>query len=64
MIEDEAESRSRPPARHEIGADLTAVSVGELRDRIELLRAEIGRLEEEVRRKEASRDAAAAFFRS
>jgi uncharacterized small protein (DUF1192 family) len=64
MIEDEAESRSRRPIRHEMGADLSAISVDEIRERIQLLRAEIDRLEEEVRRKEASRDAAASFFRS
>jgi uncharacterized small protein (DUF1192 family) len=64
MIGDEAESRSRAPTRHEIGADLSAASVDELQDRIQLLAAEIERLHEEVRRKEASRNAAAAFFKT
>jgi uncharacterized small protein (DUF1192 family) len=48
---------------HEIGADLSAISVDELAERIALLQAEIARLEAEVRRKQASKDAAAAFFR-
>ncbi|HEV7873683.1 MAG TPA: DUF1192 domain-containing protein [Enterovirga sp.] len=64
MIGDEAESRSRAPTRHEIGADLSAVSVDELQERIQLLAAEIERLHEEIRRKEASRNAAAAFFKT
>jgi len=64
MIGDEAEGRSLgAAARHEIGADLSAVSVDELRERIQLLEAEIERLSEEIRRKEASRNAAAAFFK-
>jgi len=64
MIGDEAESRSRALIRHEIGADLSAVSVDELQERIQLLAAEIERLHEEIRRKEASRNAAAAFFKT
>jgi uncharacterized small protein (DUF1192 family) len=64
MIGDEAEGRSRAPMRHEIGADLSAVSVDELRERIQILEAEIQRLQEEIRRKEASRNAAAAFFKT
>ena len=62
MREDE-DVRVKAPTRHEVGADLSAVSVDELDARIALLRSEIERLESEKARKLASRDAAAAFFR-
>lgn len=63
MFEDE-EAKGRKPAGHEIGSDLAAVSIDELRERIGLLQAEIARLESEITRKEASRDAAASFFKA
>ncbi len=56
-----------PPPRkraHEIGQNLDALSVDELEERIALLREEIARLQAARAAKEASRDAAAAFFRS
>lgn len=62
--EDEAH---RPPARaatHELGSDLSALSVDELRERVGLLEAEIARLRGEETRKIASRDAAGAFFKA
>lgn len=48
---------------HEIGEDLALLSVGELRERVELLKAEIGRLEAVIDGKEASRSAADTFFK-
>lgn len=54
------------PARklaHEIGQDLSMLSVEELRARMELLRAEIARLEAECAAKGASRAAADSFFK-
>ena len=54
------------PARktaHEIGSDLSLLSVAELSARIVLLHAEIERLEEEKTRKGASRAAAEGLFR-
>lgn len=48
---------------HEIGEDLALLSVGELRERVELLKAEIGRLEAAIGGKEASRNAADTFFK-
>lgn len=48
---------------HEIGQDVALVSVGELEERIALLRAEIVRLETEVTKRHASRSAAEAVFR-
>jgi uncharacterized small protein (DUF1192 family) len=48
---------------HEIGQDLALLSVDELAERIGLLKDEIGRLEEAINAKRASRDAASAFFK-
>jgi uncharacterized small protein (DUF1192 family) len=48
---------------HEIGADLSALSVGELRERIQALHDEIARLEATVRAKETSKSAADMFFK-
>jgi len=54
------------PARktaHEIGSDLSLLSVDELSARIDLLRAEIERLESEKAKKGARRSAAESLFR-
>jgi uncharacterized small protein (DUF1192 family) len=48
---------------HDIGQDLSLLSVSELDERIALLRAEITRLEEERSRKGDSKVAAEALFR-
>jgi uncharacterized small protein (DUF1192 family) len=48
---------------HEIGQDLSALSVGELGERIALLQEEIARLEAERTAKGATRSAADALFR-
>lgn len=47
---------------HEIGQDLSQLSVAELDERIGLLEAEIARLREARAMKSASRSAADAFF--
>ncbi|MGE0231484.1 MAG: DUF1192 domain-containing protein [Flavobacteriaceae bacterium] len=62
MFDDEA--RVKKPAVHEVGGDLSAISIEELGERIELLRAEIERLTKAKTDKELSRDAAAALFKS
>jgi len=49
---------------HEVGQDLSFLSVDELRERIEILKAEIERLEAEAGGKGASKNAAEAFFKS
>ena len=64
MREDEFGFQPKKQLAHEIGCDLSALSEHELKERVELLRAEIARLEEEARRKAASREAASAFFKS
>ena len=48
---------------HELGQELALLSVGELGERIGLLKEEIARLEAEMTSKRASQSAAAAFFK-
>lgn len=48
---------------HEIGQDLAPLSVGELRDRIGQLHAEIARIEAELAAKGETKAAAEALFR-
>ena len=57
------DDRPRKKTAHEIGSDLSLLSVDELAARIELLRAEIERLESERAKKGASRSAAENLFR-
>ena len=53
----------KPKRAHEIGQDLSLLSVGELDERIGLLRSEIARLEAELAAKGSSKSAAEALFR-
>jgi uncharacterized small protein (DUF1192 family) len=48
---------------HEIGQDLTLLSVEELSARVQLLHDEINRLEADIATKRASRSAADQFFK-
>jgi uncharacterized small protein (DUF1192 family) len=48
---------------HEVGQDLTLLSVKELDERIATLREEIARLEADKTRKQVSRSAADQFFK-
>ena len=54
----------RKAVAHEIGQDVSLLSVEELTGRIALLRSEIERLEQAAAKKRASRDAADSFFKS
>ena len=54
----------KPPTHHEIGQKLDALSVAELAERVEMLQAEISRLEAARAAKRASAEAANAFFKS
>jgi uncharacterized small protein (DUF1192 family) len=58
------EERAHKAVAHEIGQDLSLLSIEELTVRIALLRGEIERLESAVATKRASRDAAASIFKS
>jgi uncharacterized small protein (DUF1192 family) len=60
---DPEDDRPKKKNTHEIGQDLSLLSVGELAARISLLNDEISRLEAEISRKRASQTAADAFFR-
>ena len=53
----------KPNRVHEIGQDLSLLSVDELQERIGQLRAEISRLEGELSAKGSTRQAAEALFR-
>ena len=54
----------KPKRAHEIGQDLSLLSVDELGERIGQLRAEIGRIEQELASKGATKLAAEALFRN
>ncbi|NWG23323.1 MAG: DUF1192 domain-containing protein [Pseudorhodoplanes sp.] len=61
MFDDD--DRPKKKVMHELGQDLSLLSVAELNERIALLRAEIGRLESDIASKQAKRSAADQFFR-
>jgi uncharacterized small protein (DUF1192 family) len=56
--------RPKKPLAHEIGQDLSTLSVDELDKRIDLLRDEITRLEAEKARKASGKAAAESLFKS
>jgi len=57
------DDKPRPKLAHEIGQDLTFLSVQELEARIALLKSEIARLEADIARKRSTRTAADQFFK-
>ncbi|AHY56835.1 hypothetical protein BJS_08100 [Bradyrhizobium japonicum SEMIA 5079] len=59
----EDDDKPRKKVSHEIGQDLSLLSVEELTERVALLNTEIARLEEAATKKRASRDAADSFFK-
>jgi uncharacterized small protein (DUF1192 family) len=60
----EDDDRPRKKVTHEIGQDLSLLSVEELTERVALLTTEIARLQEAATKKRASKDAASAFFKT
>jgi uncharacterized small protein (DUF1192 family) len=60
LFDDEPKKK---PKVHEIGQDISLLSVGELNERIAALRAEIERLEAELGSKSVTKSAAEALFR-
>jgi uncharacterized small protein (DUF1192 family) len=57
------DDRPKKKIAHEIGQDLSLLSVEELRERIALLNDEIARLTTAMTRKQHSRSAADQFFK-
>jgi uncharacterized small protein (DUF1192 family) len=60
----EDDDKPRKKISHEIGQDLSLLSVEELSERIALLASEIERLQAAMTRKRASKDAANSIFKS
>jgi uncharacterized small protein (DUF1192 family) len=60
----EDDDRPRKKISHEIGQDLSLLSVEELAERIALLTSEIERLQAAASKKRASKEAANSFFKS
>ncbi|QPC90490.1 DUF1192 domain-containing protein [Mesorhizobium sp. INR15] len=60
IFDDEPKKKARP---HEVGQDLSLLSVGDLTERISLLRDEIARLEAELKARDSTKSAAEALFR-
>ena len=60
----EDDDKPRKKITHEIGQDLSLLSVEELTGRIALMNSEIERLQQAVTKKRASKDAANSFFKT
>jgi uncharacterized small protein (DUF1192 family) len=63
MARDDEDDRPKKKIAHEIGQELTLLSVAELDDRVQLLKDEIARLDADKKNKQASRSAADVFFK-
>jgi uncharacterized small protein (DUF1192 family) len=57
------DDRPAKKVQHEIGSDLSALSVDELRSRIALLGEEVSRIEREIASKSSSRSSAESLFK-
>ena len=57
------DDRPKKKIVHEIGQDLTLLSVNELKERIALMHDEIARLEADIAKKQSSRSTADQFFK-
>lgn len=53
----------KKPKGHEVGADLSKLSVGELAELIETLKAEIARVDQTLAAKQSSKNAAKSVFK-
>jgi uncharacterized small protein (DUF1192 family) len=60
----EDDDKPRKKVTHEIGQDLSLLSVEELTERIALMTSEIERLQAAMSKKRASKDAANNFFKT
>jgi uncharacterized small protein (DUF1192 family) len=63
MPASDEDDKPKKKIAHEIGQDLALLSVGELAERIGLLKDEIARLEAEMAKKRVSQNAANQFFK-
>ena len=63
MAANDDDERPKKKIAHEIGQDLSLLSVKELDERIGLLKEEIARLEADKVKKQAQRSAADQFFK-
>ncbi|MEI9804792.1 MAG: DUF1192 domain-containing protein [Pseudolabrys sp.] len=57
------DDRPKKKVAHEVGQDLSLLSVEELGHRVQLLRDEIARLEADIAQKRAKKTAADQFFK-
>ncbi len=57
------DDQPKKKVEHEIGQDLSLISVAELNERIVLLRDEIARIEADIAKKQSSRATADQFFK-
>ena len=58
------ERRSKPKTEHELGQDLSPISIDELEARIAILNVEIARIEAEITRKRIVKSVAADVFKA
>ena len=58
-----ADEPREPLGEHQVGQDLSMLSIDEIDERVEALEREIARLKEARAAKESSRAAASAFFK-
>jgi len=63
MAATDDDDRPKKKIAHEIGQDLTLMSVSELAERVAILKDEIARLEANIASKQVSKSAAAMFFK-
>jgi uncharacterized small protein (DUF1192 family) len=61
-MEDDGRPRPKPP-EHTVGQDLSTLSIHELKERVDLLKGEIVRLEAAIQSKTASKSAADSVFK-
>jgi uncharacterized small protein (DUF1192 family) len=63
MAAADEEDAPKKKRKHEVGEDLSALSLDELTERIALLNDEIARIEAAIATKRASAEVAASFFK-
>jgi len=63
MVAIDPDELPKKKVTHEMGQELSLLSISELTDRIALLKEEIARLEAEMSRKRATKSAADTFFK-